>query len=187
MDFNLVRFHQSVLKRVFGPVYLGASFRFDRYYGIKDTLYAPEAVPPVITNHAAYSQQLGFPTGAYNTSGLGLEAVFDSRDSTINAYRGWYLNASYRFYPEWLGSTRNAQLLYGEARTYVSLSADVPRNVLAFWVLAQGVTSGALPYLAVPSIGWDFAGRTGRGLRAGTLPRHRRDLRRGGVALPHHR
>ena len=163
MDFNLVRFHQSVLRRVVGPVYVGASYRFDRYYGIKDLRYAPEAVPPVITSHAAYSRQFGFPTGAYNTSGLGLEAVFDTRDSTINAYRGWYLNASYRFYPEWLGSTRGAQVLYGEARTYVSLSADVPRNVLAFWVLAQGVTSGELPYLALPSIGWDFAGRTGRG------------------------
>jgi len=163
MDFNLVRFHQTVLKRVFGPIYLGGSFRFDRYYGIKDQLYAPDAVPPVITAHAAYSQQFGFPAGAYNTSGLGLEAVFDSRDSTISAYRGWYLNASYRFYPEWLGSTHGAQLIYGEARTYVSLSADVPRNVLAFWVLAQGVTSGQLPYLALPSIGWDFAGRTGRG------------------------
>ena len=163
MDFNLVRFHQSVLKRVVGPFYAGASFRFDRYYGIQDQLYAPDAVPPVITSHAAYSQQFGFPTGAYNTSGLGLEAVFDTRDSTINSYRGWYLNASYRFYPEWLGSTRKAQVLYGEARTYLSLSADVPRNVLAFWVLAQGVTSGEFPYLALPSIGWDFAGRTGRG------------------------
>ena len=163
MDFNLVRFHQSVLRRVVGPVYVGASYRFDRYYGIKDLRYAPEAVPPVITSHAAYSRQFGFPTGAYNTSGLGLEAVFDTRDSTINAYRGWYLNASYRFYPEWLGSTRGAQVLYGEGRAYVSLSADVPRNVLAFWVLAQGVTSGELPYLALPSIGWDFAGRTGRG------------------------
>ena len=163
MDFNLVRFHQSVLRRVVGPFYAGGSFRFDRYYGISDLRYAPDAVPPVITSHAAYSRQFGFPTGAYNTSGVGLEAVFDTRDSTINAYRGTYLNASYRFYPEWLGSTRGAQLLYGEARTYVSLSADVPRNVLAFWVLAQGVTSGHLPYLALPSIGWDFAGRTGRG------------------------
>jgi Omp85 superfamily domain len=163
MDFNLVRFHQSVLRRVLGPFYAGGSFRFDRYYGIQDLSYAPEAVPPVITSHTAYSRAFGFPTGAYNTSGVGLEAVFDTRDSTINAYRGWYLNASYRFYPEWLGSTRSAQVLYGEARTYVSLSADVPRNVLAFWVLAQGVTSGELPYLALPSIGWDFAGRTGRG------------------------
>jgi hypothetical protein len=163
MDFNLVRFHQSVLKRVQGPVYLGASFRFDRYYGIDDERYAPDADPPVVTAHAAYSEQFGFPSRAYSTSGLGPEVVFDSRDSTINAYRGLYLNASYRFYPEWLGSTRDAQLLYLEARTYLSLSAGVPRNVLAFWALAQGVTSGQLPYLALPSIGWDFASRTGRG------------------------
>ena len=163
MDFDLVRFHQSVLKRIVGPFYGGGSFRFDRYFAIHDLLYAPAATPPVLTSHAAYSRQFGFPTGAYNTSGLGLEAVFDSRDSTISAYRGTYLNASYRFYPTWLGSTKSAQLLYGEARTYFSLSADVPRNVIAIWVLAQGVTSGNLPYLALPSIGWDFAGRTGRG------------------------
>ena len=113
--------------------------------------------------------------------------MFDTRDSTINAYRGLYLNASYRFYPQWLDATRDAQLLYVEARSYVSLSADVPRNVLAFWVLAQGVTSGKLPYLALPSIGWDFAGSHRPRLRAGTLPGHRRDVRRGGVSLPHHR
>ncbi|HTS81164.1 MAG TPA: hypothetical protein VMH40_11240 [Myxococcaceae bacterium] len=163
MDFDLVRFHQTVLKRVSGPFYAGASYRFDRYFAIHDLRYAPEADPPVLTAHTAYSKAFGFPTGAYNTSGLGVEAVFDSRDSTISAYRGLYLNASLRLYPTWLGSTKTASLLYGEARTYFSLSADVPRNVIAVWVLAQGVTSGELPYLALPSIGWDFAGRTGRG------------------------
>jgi len=163
MDFDLVRFHQGVLKRVKGPFYAGASFRFDRYFAIHDLRFDPAASPPVLTSHYAYSTYFGFPTGAYNISGLGLEAVLDSRDSTINAYRGLYLNASYRFFPTWLGSTKSSQLLYGEARTYLSLSDDVPRNVIAFWVLAQGVTSGELPYLALPSIGWDFAGRTGRG------------------------
>jgi hypothetical protein len=163
MDFDLVRFHQTVLKRVAGSFYAGASYRFDRYFAIHDLRYAPDANPPVLTSHTAYSKAFGFPTGAYNASGLGLETVFDSRDSTISAYRGWYLNASLRLYPTWLGSTKTASLVYGEARTYLSLSADVPRNVIAFWVLAQGVTSGELPYLALPSIGWDFAGRTGRG------------------------
>jgi hypothetical protein len=138
MDFDLVRFHQTVLKRLVGSFYAGASFRFDRYFAIHDLRLDPNATPPVLTSHAAYSQQFGFPTGAYNTSGPGLELLFDSRDSTINAYRGWYLHASYRLYPIWLGSTKDATLLYGEARTYISLSADVPRNVIAFWVLAQG-------------------------------------------------
>jgi hypothetical protein len=117
----------------------------------------------VVTSHEAYSRQYGFPTAAYTTSGLGLELVCDSRDSTINAYRGVYLNASFRAYPEALGSTRNATVVFGEARAYLGLSSSVPRNVLALWLLAQGVTSGELPYLALPSIGWDFGNRSGRG------------------------
>ena len=163
MDFNLVRLHQTVLRRIHGAIFLGASYRLDRYFGIVDQRLDLAAAPPVVTSHYAYSTMNGFGTAAYTTSGVGLEAVLDSRDSTINAYRGWYLNASLRAYPKALGSTRDATLAYGEARTYVGLSDDVPRNVLAFWALAQGVTSGALPYLALPAIGWDFALRTGRG------------------------
>ena len=45
----------------------------------------------------------------------------------------------------------------------MGLDANIPRNVLAFWVLAQGVTGGNLPYFALPAIGWDARGRTGRG------------------------
>jgi len=163
IDFNLLRVHQVVLKRIAGPFYAGASFRFDRYFDIRDNRLDLAAAVPVVTSHYGYSAYNGFNTGAYNASGVGLELVLDSRDSTINAYRGWYLNASLRAYPTALGSAKSATLAYGEARTYVGLDDDVPRNVLAFWVLAQGVLSGELPYLALPSIGWDFAGRTGRG------------------------
>ncbi len=35
--------------------------------------------------------------------------------------------------------------------------------VLAFWTWGQFVTSGNVPYLALPSIGWDTYGRSGRG------------------------
>jgi hypothetical protein len=48
-------------------------------------------------------------------------------------------------------------------RAYLGLSDSVPRNVLAFWVAASGVTSGVQPYLTLPSLGWDAAGTTGRG------------------------
>jgi hypothetical protein len=116
-----------------------------------------------VTSHEAYSLQHGFSTAAYTLSGVGLEALLDSRDSTINAYRGWYVNAAFRAYPKELGSARDSTLAFGEARTYLSLSDDVPRNVLAFWLLAQGVTSGAQPYLTLPAITWDYGIRTGRG------------------------
>jgi hypothetical protein len=163
MDFNLVRFNQTVLRRITGPFYAGASYRFDRYYDIVDRRLDLGATPPVVTSHEAYSVQHGFSTAAYTLSGVGLEALYDSRDSTISAYRGLYVHGAFRAYPTELGSSRDSTLAYGEARAYFGLSEEVPRNVLAFWLLAQGVTSGAQPYLALPAITWDFGIRTGRG------------------------
>jgi hypothetical protein len=163
MDFNLVRLHQTVLKRIRGAFYAGASYRLDRYYGIVDQALDLAATPPAVTAHHAYSSQFGFGEKAYGASGLGAELLYDSRDSTISAYKGWYLSGSFRAYPEALGSTQDATFVQAEARTYLGLSDAVPRNVLAFWLLGAGVTSGHLPDLALPSIGWDFANRTGRG------------------------
>jgi hypothetical protein len=164
MDFDFVRLHQSALKRLgSSPWYAGASYRLDRYFEIVDRQLALEATPPAVTSHWAYSEQFGFSKKAYGASGVGAELVYDSRDSTISAYRGWYVNPSFRVYPKALGSSQDATYAQLDLRTYVGLSDDVPRNVLAFWFLGAGVTSGRLPYLALPSIGWDFGNRSGRG------------------------
>jgi len=163
MDMNLLRFRQNALRNVGGALYLGPGLSFDRYYGIEDHRLDLAASPPVVTSHYAYSAVEGFGTKAYNTSGLSLNLLYDTRDSTINAYRGVYASLSYQWNPTWFGSARDSSLLSAELRTYLGLSPEVPRNVLAFWVVAQGQVSGALPYLALPSIGWDAKNRTGRG------------------------
>jgi hypothetical protein len=163
MDFDFIRFHQAVLRRIRGPVYAGLSYRLDRYYHIVDQQLDLAAPTPVVTSHWGYSEQFGFDPTAYSASGLTAELLYDSRDSTIGAYRGWYLGGSFRAYPRWLGSTQDATMVQLDLRTYVGLSDDVPRNVLAFWVLGQAVTSGHLPYMTLPSIGWDFGNRSGRG------------------------
>jgi hypothetical protein len=167
MDFDLLRFHQSVLKRVVGFLYLGGAVQFDRYFDIDDTLLNLSATPPVVTSHYGYSRYYGFNSNQYNVVSLGAEALYDSRDSTINPYRGSYANFVFRGAPTWLGSSQASTELYGEFRTYIGLDPDIPRNVLAFWFIADGVASGALPYLALPAIGWDPRGRTGRGYVAG--------------------
>ena len=163
MDMNLLRFRQNALRKVWGALYVGPGLAFDRYYGIEDHRLDLSANPPVVTSHYAYSTIEGFGTKAYNSSGLSLNLLYDTRDSTINAYRGVYASLSYQWNPTWLGSSKESSLLSAEFRTYLGLSSDVPRNVLAFWVVAQGQVSGALPYLALPSIGWDARNRTGRG------------------------
>src|SRR5262249_27917423 len=169
MDMNLIRFRETALRRVSGPLYAGPGISFDRFYAIVDRSLNLQASPPVVTSHYAYCILEGFNTGAYTVSGVSLNVAFDTRDSTINPYRGYYANLSYQWNPTFLGSSQNSSLISGEARAYLGLSSSVPRNVIAFWVIAQGVVTGAMPYLTLPSIGWDARNRSGRGYVQGRL------------------
>ena len=163
MKFNLLRFHQVALRKVWGNLYLGGGIRIDRYYGIVDESLDLAAPSPVVTSHYAYSTFYGFNPSEYTLSGVTVNAVYDSRDSTINAYQGIYAQLALGGFPTWLGSTQGSTMVGVDFRAYVGLSEAVPRNVLAFWVMASGVTSGVQPYLTLPSVGWDAAGTTGRG------------------------
>jgi hypothetical protein len=163
MDFSLVRVHQSALRHVAGSVYVGAGYRLDHHFSIVDRRLDLGAPTPVVTSHYGYSRAYGFDPGSYTASGLSLEAISDTRDSTIAPYRGWYALLRLAGYPTWLGSTRASTLAQAEGRAYLGLSDDDPRSVLALWGIVQGVTSGHLPYLALPAIGWHPASTTGRG------------------------
>jgi hypothetical protein len=167
IDFNLVRIHQIALRRVTGALYAGGGIRFDRYFDIADERLDLSASPPVVTSHYAYSKYFGFTANHYTVSSVSLSVLYDSRDSTINPYRGMYATLDYRISPTFLGSSKGSSLLYGEYRRYVGLSRSVPRNVLALWFLAQGVLTGDVPYLALPSEGWDAKNATGRGFPQG--------------------
>lgn len=163
IDFDLVRIHQLALRRVAGALYVGGGVRFDRYFNIVDQRLDLAASPPVVTSHYAYSTYFGFTPNTYTVSSASLSLLYDDRDSTINPYQGTYATLDYRISPTFLGSSRGSSLLYGEVRHYVGLSSAIPRNVLALWVLAQGVTTGEVPYLALPAEGWDAKNATGRG------------------------
>jgi hypothetical protein len=163
MKFNLLRLHQVALRKVWGNLYFGGGLRLDRYFGIVDESLDLAAPSPVVTSHYAYSTYYGFNPSEYTLSGVTLNAVHDSRDSTINAYRGIYAQLALGGFPTWLGSSQGSTMVGVDFRAYLGLSDAVPRNVLAFWLLASGVTSGVQPYLTLPSIGWDAAGTTGRG------------------------
>jgi hypothetical protein len=163
MDFDFIRLYETVLKRVVGRLYLGAGYRFDRFYDIRDKLLDLAATPPVVTSHYAYSRYFGFDPGVYNLSGVSLDALYDSRDSTINPYRGVFARLSYVMNPTWLGSDQASTQGLAEFRTYIGLSDEVPRNILALWAMVRGQVSGHLPYMSLPATGWDWRGPSGRG------------------------
>ncbi|HQR29954.1 MAG TPA: hypothetical protein PLL32_06060 [Anaeromyxobacteraceae bacterium] len=162
-DFDFIRFHETAYRRVTGDLYAGLGYRFDRYYAVSEPGADLGAVPPVVGPNLAYSQAFGFDPSASTLSGVTVAALWDSRDSTINPYRGLYGSAAFTVHPTWLGSSQASTGLEAQFRAYLPLGNDVPRDVIALWLYYKGVTSGAAPYLTLPAVAWDQKNRTGRG------------------------
>ncbi|MCV9386294.1 BamA/TamA family outer membrane protein [Reichenbachiella ulvae] len=162
MEFNLFRFHETVLRQVHEDFYAGVGFHYDGYWKINDVLLNLDSDPPYVTNHYAYSTIHGFRTNGYTTSGPSINAVYDSRDNINSPYKGRYAFLQFKMLPTWLGSDRSATQLWLEYRDYFSMSRRVERNILAIWSYFNLTTSGRLPYMGLPALGWDQFGKSGR-------------------------
>jgi len=168
MKFKYLRFHETVLKKIQTNFYAGIGYHLDIHSDIKDNLLNPDTIPQVITSHYAYSTHYGYNPEKYTLSGISLNAMYDSRDNAATPYKGMYALITFRYNPEFLGSSQNASSLWVEYRDYISLSKKPqPSHMLAFWVYGNFQTSGHLPYLDLPALGWDQFGRSGRAYTQG--------------------
>jgi outer membrane protein assembly factor BamA len=163
MKFNYIRFHQLVNRQIKGHLYAGIGYHLDRYYAIDDEDLKLDTSPPLTTPHYFYSENYDYDTSDYTMSGLSLNFVYDSRDSQINPYEGYYVNINYRYYFSFLGSDQDASHLLTEFRTYVGLSKKMPRHLIAFWLFSEFNLTGDMPYLTLPALGGDQRARSGRG------------------------
>jgi len=163
MRFNYIRFYETVLREIFPHWYAGMGINIDDHFAIDDQSLKLDTPNAVITSNYFYSKKYGFDPTHYSTNGLTLNIIEDSRDNPINAYKGYYASLSFRVNEKFFGGTQNSTMLYAEWRNYVPLKKSKPGLVLAFWSWGQFVTSGNVPYLALPAIGWDTYGRSGRG------------------------
>jgi outer membrane protein assembly factor BamA len=167
LQYRWVKLHETVFRRVKGAAYAGVGYHLDHYYDISDEALALGATPPAVTSHFAYSQLEGFDPSHYTLSGVSLNGLYETRDHTLDPQRGTYARVTWRVDPTWLGSSRPSSVFDAEYRTYVGLSKDRPRHLIAFWGLFSAVTSGEVPYLTLPAVGYDTRGRSGRGYAAG--------------------
>ncbi len=168
MEFKYIRFHETVLKQVKEYLYAGVGYHLDLHQDINDNLLDLNDNPPVITSHYAYSTEFGFDSNEYALSGLSTNVMYDSRDNAATPYTGRYALLTYRYNPTFLGSTEASSSLWLEYRDYWSLSSKPqPSHMLAFWWYGNFQTSGHLPYLDLPALGWDQFGRSGRAYTQG--------------------
>lgn len=155
LDYYQTRFYQTLSRRIFPNAAAGFGLMYDFYSSIEeDQIYVDG-----ITSYQRYGDT---SLSAYASGGLSLELIWDTRRNTINPKKGEYLRLSVRKNVPWLGSASIWSSIYIDFRKYFLLNPK-HRQVLGFWGWYWSILDGKPNYLDLPSIGWDYYGKTGRG------------------------
>ncbi len=167
MDFRLIRFYEAILKRIGdSKFYLGAGYHLDVHSKIQS--FQDDEITGVLEfSHDRYNIERGFATDNYTVSGISLNMVMENRDNSVSPYEknfGWI---QYKINPAFLGSDQRSSSLLLDYRHYIKLSEHRKRHLIALWGIGNFLVSGKLPYMNLPSIGWDMFGRTGRAYSQG--------------------
>jgi hypothetical protein len=167
MDFSLIRFYETVLRRIGdSKFYLGMGYHFDLHSKINS--FTNEENPPTLEfSHDAYNLARGFSTERYTLSGFTLNAIMENRDIAVSPYEKNFALISYKVNPTFLGSDQSSSTLLLDYRHYFNLSERRKRHLIALWGIGNFLVTGNLPYMNLPSIGWDMFGRSGRAYAQG--------------------
>lgn len=165
MNYNYLKFHQTASYEIKNNYYIGAGVHLDWYTTITDeNLNVSEGI---YTNHYNYSKKYGYNENEYFVNGLSLNLLYDSRDNQINTNHGMFANINYRFNPALSKYQHASNVLFMEYRYFLPLSKYNEQHVFSIWATGQFVTAGTVPYLNLPSIGWDQRSRSGKGYTQG--------------------
>lgn len=104
LTFNQTKIYYTALKEVTDNFYIGIGYHLDYHYKIEDINLDLEAPDTVITSHYAYNTINEISTTEYSTSGISFNLVYDSRDHTVNPYKGAFIQIMNRNNPDKLGS-----------------------------------------------------------------------------------
>ena len=153
IDFSYLRLHEVVVRKILPNSFIGLGYLLDYHWNI-ETLSGPEPIFKQL-------QQYGFNNSSL-TSGFSINFRFDNRDNPINPDKGEYADIQLRNNLKALGSDYNSESILIDLRKYFKLPFN-SNNILAFWSYNNFTVSGELPYLDLPSTGWDAHNNTGRG------------------------
>lgn len=153
MVYNYIRFYEIVLRKITSHLFAGFGYILDWRYNITADSLPNEA----ISDYQLY----GAATTSLST-GFTLNALYDTRDNSINPYMGFYAEVTYRNNQRFMGSNTDWQSTIIDVRKYFKWPED-SKNILAFWSYDWLTLNGKPPYLDLPSTNWDRYSSTGRG------------------------
>ncbi|MBA4853784.1 BamA/TamA family outer membrane protein [Emticicia sp. BO119] len=157
MDFRYLKLYETLMRNIGRNLYIGIGYQFDYHWKIQSMVDGR-----TVEHISDYS--LGV-AGKSISSGPTLALLFDSRTNSLSATQGFYANIVFKQSLKTLGSNTNYQSLLIDVRKYFDLSKNT-NHILAFWFY-NFFTHGTVPYLDMPSTGWDTNVNTGRGFIQG--------------------
>ncbi len=153
IDFNQIKLHETILKRITNDLYAGVGFYYDHFWNIK-------VIDPQTRQINVFIQkEIGKTETA---SGPAFKLLYDSRTNQINPEKGHFLNVVLRQNFQELGSDIEWASLLIDAREYINFPKG-SKNTLALWSFNWLTPAGDPNYLLLPSTGWDDQYNTGRG------------------------
>ena len=153
IDFNGMKFHQTIVKKIANNFYAGIGIYYDQFWNIKVIDPKTSRIDSIIQKELGNTEIAIGPT---------IKLLYDSRTNQINPDKGNFLNIVYRDNLQFFGSDNNWQSLLIDARKYINFPKG-SKNTWAFWSYDWLTLSGKPPYLLMPSTGWDDQYNTGRG------------------------
>lgn len=149
IDYSYIKFYQEVLYHLGHDMYAGVGYNLDYHYDITDDGTAPD--------FGDYS------SGVSQTisSGVVAHLKYDSRRNINNPRDAFFGSVIYRYNTTLLGSDNDWQSVQIELRKYIKIGKR--ENTLALWSWNEFTYGGLVPYLDLPSTGWDTYANSGRG------------------------
>jgi hypothetical protein len=157
VNYDYIRFYQSALKRITPYFYAGIGYDMDYFININT------GNSPPLSTFTGYKYGTTLGNNSFS-SGLTLNALYDTRQNSLNPIPGVYGNIIFRLNTSIIGSDNNTQSVYIDFRKYISLTKSSLKNQFAFWFYYWTTIGSGTPYLDLPSIGNDPYQRSGRGI-----------------------
>lgn len=158
VDYTYFRFYQHALRKINNSMFVGIGYNLDYRVNID-----AEKEGVLLADYTQYPYGTS-DFGRSLSSGLSMNVLYDTRSNSINPMDGYYAYFQYRLNPSFLGSDHTWGSVYLDLRKYLRFTKDPNRqNMLGLWGYYWSVLNRKVPYLDLPSIGWDVYNRSGRG------------------------
>lgn len=150
INYSYIKVYQEALYHLGHNMYAGLGYNLDYHYNINDENYN--------SNYRTYYNDSSLNRTI--SSGLVAHIKYDSRTNTNNPRDAFFASVQYRYNTTLLGSDNNWHELNLEFRDYIPVGKN---NTLALWNWDVFTFGGQVPYLDLPSTGWDTYANSGRG------------------------